>query len=585
MTRSARIALLAVLVATAAAYLPVLGHGFVHYDDPLYVFQNDRVRAGWTLDGVRWAFTTGHASNWHPLTWLSHMTDVALFGPERPGAHHAVNIVFHLANVVLVFLVLRRMTGATWRSLLVASVFALHPLRVESVAWISERKDLLSAFWWLVSMLAYERWAQARNPRAYATTLAALALALMAKPMPVTAPFLFLVLDHWPLDRLRGAVRARVLEKLPMLALVLASALVTYRVQEAWGSVASFPLGHRLITATMALALYPWKFLAPTGLAPLYPNHEGMWPAWGVAVAATTLVATTLLVLRARRHPALATGWLWYVGTLVPVSGLIQVGRQWMADRYTYIPMIGFSMLLVWGGAILVARRPGLRRPLLGLTVLALVAWIPLTVAQTAIWKDSPTLFEAGLARTERNDVLENNYGAALLDLGRHDDAIRHFRNAVRIRPEDPMAQGNLGGALLDLGRWTEASQALEVAVRLRPDDLEQRVRLGRALRGAGRLEEAIQQYRIVLRLRPDHATAWNNLGGALGSLRRYPEAIDALRRALELEPDNAIAHQNLGLALDASGHPDAARPHLRRALELDPSLGLARELLQRRGG
>jgi len=585
MAPRARLALLLLLLITAASYARVPGFGFVHYDDPLYVFQNPQVRAGLSADGIRWAFTTGHASNWHPLTWLSHMTDVALFGPDRAGAFHAVNVGFHLANVLLVFLVLRRMTGATWRSLLVAAVFALHPLRVESVAWISERKDLLSAFWWLVSMLAYERWARGRRPVAYAAVLGALALALMAKPMPVTAPFLFLVLDHWPLDRLRGRWKARVVEKLPMLALGVASAVVTYRVQEAWGSVATFPLAHRAITAIMATALYPWRFLAPVDLAPLYPNHEGMWPWAAVVVAAAALVGVTVLVFRFRRHPALLTGWLWYVGTLVPVSGLVQVGRQWMADRYTYIPMIGFGLALVWGAALLVERRPRWRGPAVALAGVALAVWIPLTVQQTGIWRDSVTLFEAGLARTTRNDVLENNYGAALLDLGRPEDAIRHFRNAVAIRPEDPTAQGNLGGTLLDLRRWTEAVPALEAAVRLRPGDPEARVRLGRALRGAGRLEEAVQQYRVVLRQFPDHTPAWNNLGGTLGAMRRFPEAIDALRRAIRLDPGNAIAHQNLGLALDATGDVATSRVHLERALQLDPDLDLARRLLERRGG
>ena len=558
-------------------------HDFVNYDDPDYVTANPWVKAGLTLDGVKWALTAGHASNWHPLTWMSHMLDVSLHG-MNPHGHHATSIVLHALNAVVAFAALRRLTGAFWASAFCAALFAWHPLRVESVAWVSERKDVLSGlFWWLV-LWGYARYAALRRGGGgawgwYAFTLGCFALGLMAKPMLVTLPCVLLLLDGWPLRRVgwpdgrldRAALGRVLLEKVPFFLLVVASAVVTYLVQKGGGSVsAALTLDQRLANAVVAVVGYLGKFLVPVDLAVLYP-HPGDWPARKVwASLAIVLVLSAVVLWQGRRRPWLAVGWLWFLGTLVPVIGIVQVGLQSMADRYTYLPIMGVQLTLVWGLA------GGLRR-LAGtmatgavaaavLAVCALVTW-----RQIGVWANSFTLFDHTIARTEGNYLAHNNRALWLCDHGRMEEGMADYRRALAIRPDYPEANNNLGRILVQQGRAVEAVPLLRRALQGKPTSLEVRNNLANALSDAGALDEAIALYEEVLRRDPRHAQALNGLGVAFAMQGRPAEAKAKLDESLRLDPANAGAHANLGNVCSMLAQPEEAARHYRRAVELQP--------------
>ncbi len=550
----------AALVALAlASFWPVLGNGFIGIDDPEYVTDNPRVLAGPTVPGIVWAFTSAHSSNWHPLTWISHMLDARLFGTE-PAGHHAVSLLLHAANALLLFLLVRALTGRAGRSFVVAALFVAHPLRVESVAWIAERKDVLSACFGLSAMLAYLAWV--RRPGRAGRALVALlfALGLLAKPMLVTLPLLLLLLDFWPLGRWRGAGRTaaaagRLLaEKLPLLALAAAASVVTYRVQAAAGAVRSleeFPLWVRAANAPLAAAAYLGKTLWPSGLATPYP-HPGLGVDLPRALLAAALLAgvTAIAVALWRRLPAAATGWLWFLGSLVPVSGLVQTAGQGMADRYTYLPLIGPVLAAVWVAADRL-RGPG-RGRLAGAAACAVL--LPLLAAlswrQSGFWRDDLALAGHAVAVDPGNWMARTNLGAALRPRGRVVEAIAQLEEALRGNPRYPDAHYNLAVALLHAGRPAEAVRHLEEAARRLPGDPDVRVNLGVGLARTGRLRESVQQFEIALRLRPGSAEAHNNLGVALEGLGRYPEAVRHYRSALAMQPGFREARDNLGAVL-----------------------------------
>ena len=545
---------LGLLAAVAVAYWPVRGFGFVRFDDPLYVTENPYVLAGLTGRGLQWAFTSGHAANWHPVTWLSHMLDVALFGVDA-GAHHAVSVLLHVATSALLFVVLLRMTGSAWPSLLVAALFALHPLHVESVAWIAERKDVLSALFWMLTLWAYDRYVRDPGPRRFAWVLLAFALGLMSKPMVVTLPFVLLLLDVWPLRRLSpwptwASLRPLLREKLPLFALSAASATITVLAQSRGGAVASsarLPLTERVGNAAISYVAYVQKTLWPDHLAAYYPYPRPTPSVLAAISALALLIATVSAVWIGRRRPYVLVGWLWYLGTLVPVIGIVQVGTQAMADRYAYLPLIGLFVVLAWALHDLVEANPSRRLPVLIAAGALVVACTAITRGQVRHWESSETLWTHALAVTRGNYAAHTYLGNALASAGNVDSAIAEYTEALRLNPDFPEAHNNLGPALASRGETDAAIAHFTAALRLRPNYADAHNNLGVALASRGRLEEAIAQYREVLRIDPEHAHAHGNLGLALYTLGRAAEAQRQLSLALQRNP----SRQDVRAALD----------------------------------
>jgi tetratricopeptide (TPR) repeat protein len=616
-------------VATLAVFLPVARQGYVNYDDSDYVCDNPHVQSGLKRENIVWAFTTGHASNWHPVTWLSHMLDCQLFG-QKAGPQHLVSVGFHIANTLLLFLLLRRMTGALWRSALVAALFALHPLHVESVAWVSERKDVLSAWFFLLTLWAYARYAEteslkskvqgpkseagglesetrnprtegnpkseARNPKPeargrwsrfyfrssifYLLSLLLFALGLMSKPMVVTLPFVLLLLDYWPLGRLqlkaqdprRKTLFPLVLEKLPFFALAALSSVITFMAQRKGGAVStSLSLGARIANALVAYVRYIGKLFWPKDLSVLYP-HPGHWPAWEVIAAAVMLAGVFAVVMAgAGKRPWLAVGWLWFWGMLVPVIGLVQVGVQSMADRYTYVPLIGLLIMLAWGIDELVPVRPWRGGALALGAAVGLAACALLTERQIGYWRDSEALFRHAVQVTRDNYLAYNNLGFYLSGQGRTAEAMENYRLSLKINPAYEDALNNLGYALAGQKKYAEAIPLYEAALRIRPNHAEVHNNLGNALSETGKIDEAIKHYLIVLGEKPDHADAHNNLGIALAMKGKLDEAIAHFHEAIRCKPGYASAHSNLGNALAAQHKPAEAVKEYRESLRLNP--------------
>jgi Flp pilus assembly protein TadD len=579
--------LLATLLAlvTVALYWPATGYDFINYDDNLYVTENVHVQNGLSLANIKWAFLNPVADNWHPLTVLSHMLVCQKFG-VNPWAHHLVNVLLHALNAVLVFLWLRLATGATWRSLLVAALFAIHPLRIQSVVWVSERKDVLSGFFALLTLIAYTCHAQkvgrgrrqvagdesaATSPVTchpsvfYALALLFFAFGLMSKPMLVTLPFVLLLVDYWPLNRMRNAecgmrnFKMLLLEKIPFLALAVLDCFITFVVQKRGGSLGVggiLPFDQRCANALVSYCRQMGKLFWPSDLAILYPL-PGHWPLLTVLMAGGLLLGITVFfILKRRHHPFLLVGWLWFCGMLVPVVGIVQTGMQAMADRHTYLPSVGVFILVVWGAAEMT--RPW-RYRVLALSVVgsaAIISCIAVTQKQIGYWQDSETVFRHALAVTENNYIAHGNLGEALATKGQIDGAIRQFQEAIQIEPDYPDAQNNLGIALGGTGRLDEAIDHFQEAIRYRPNYVEAHHNLGVALGMKGRLDEAIIQYQIVVGFKPDDAEAYNHLGIALASQGRLDEAIQQFRMAIHLRPDDADAQKNLARALELKKNP-----------------------------
>jgi len=545
---------------------------FIGLDDQEYVIGNPVVREGLTISGATWAFTATYAANWHPLTWLSHMADVTLFGLDA-GWHHRVNVLIHCASAILLFLALRRMTGALWRSLLVAALFAVHPLHVESVAWISERKDTLGALFWMLALLAYGAYARRRTPLSTLAVAACFALGLMAKPMVITLPFVLLLLDFWPLGRIRAAggnerhrqaITRLTLEKLPLFALCVASAVVTFTAQRSGGTVSSLaglPVGDRFANALHSYVAYLLKLTWPSQLAVFYPLPDSR-PLPILIGAAALLAAVSAAVIRAwPRLPSLAVGWLWYLGTLVPVIGIVQVGSQAMADRYTYLPSIGIFLIACWGVPDLLAgtrRRAGL---LAGIAAFAVCGFALIAASQTSFWRSGRDLFEQTLRNTSGNWMAHANLGVAFDGEGRPLEANLQYRAAIALKPDYEVALNNLGANLNDAGAFAEAERHLSRASAVAPASAEITYNLANALGGVGRHEEALAAYERALRLRPGHVKARVNLGGVLFRLGRFREAADAYREALRLAPGDSRVAQDLEMAATMQRYVEGVKP------------------------
>ncbi len=551
---------------TFAVFGQTAGFGFVTYDDSKYVYGNPVVARSLTFKGIVWAFTSIYASNWHPLTWLSHMLDCQLYG-LHPGGHHLTSVLLHTATVIALFLVLLQMTGAFWRSAFVSAVFAIHPLRVESVAWVAERKDVLSGLFFMLTIGAYVRYA--RRPWSlarYGLVVLLLAMGLMCKPMLVTLPVVLLLLDYWPLQRVEPQKLSRlVLEKLPLLALSAASCVTTLLAQSgAIQSAVSFSLPYRLGNALAACMVYFGQMLWPAGLAALYPFPHSGAPPWEVALAGILLASLSAFTWSERqRRPWLLIGWLWYLVMLLPVVGIIQVGSQAHADRYTYLPQIGIYVALTWLVAEWRVNHAALGGLMAGvLAVLMVCAW-----KQTTYWQNNETLWTRALACTTGNYVAHMELGAALLQKGKVDEAISHYHEALQIKPDEAEMHYNLGNALLQKGRVDDAMTQYQVALEIKPNYSAAHVNLGNVLQQKRRVDEAITQYQEALQIDPDNGDAQNNLGNVLLQKGKVGEAIPHFQKALQLEPADPGIQNNLAWLLAAS--PEASLRNGNKAVEL----------------
>jgi tetratricopeptide (TPR) repeat protein len=626
---------------TLALYLPVTNHNFVNFDDDQYVTGNVHVQAGLNWSGIVWAFRSGYAHNWHPLTWISHMLDCQWYG-LNPAGHHLTNLLFHIANTVLLFLFLNRTTGTIWRSGFVAALFGCHPLHVESVAWIAERKDVLSTFFWILTLLAYARYVKESNvqsskfkiqnqkprnhtpkpkapdlkPRAfYIAALVMFACGLISKPMVVTLPFVLLLLDFWPLQRFTpnaSGVRAStpgrlVLEKIPFFVLSLASSVVTYLVQR--GAVApldTLPVSFRLGNAAVTYFRYVSKSFWPLDLAVLYPLPTH-WPSGLVTISILFVLACSVFCLRlARRYPYLFVGWFWYLGTLVPVIGLVQVGVQSMADRYLYIPGIGLFIAMVWGFNALVGAWPQKNWIAAGMGIAVLVGCTAVTWRQLQFWQNSITLFSYAKAVVPENYMIDNHLGEALDEVGQFDmaipileksvrlnpanargfselgtafaqqgklpDAIESFRNAVHLRPYDAVLHYDLGAELLENGQWAEAASELLTALQLNPNFAAAHRSLAIVLLKRGETNAALQHFSEAVNLNPGWTDAHFDYGMALLNNNQPEKAALEFSVAVALAPEQARGHYRLGQALFRQRRSSEAVAEFWKALRLDPN-------------
>lgn len=614
-SRLRRLVALGLLLAVAVlvVYSQVGRFEFTNYDDPDYAANNRYVRMGLTWESVRWAFHNPFA--WHPLTWLSHLVDGQLFG-VNPGAHHWVNVGFHAANTLLLFLALWRLTGAEGRSAFVAALFALHPLHVESVAWVAERKDVLSGFFWMLTLLAYARYAERPGPWRYVWVLLCFTLGLMAKPMVVTLPFVLLLLDYWPLERFRPATVSAgtdgtpgtasavasgprsvapstswarlVLEKLPLLALAAAASAVTVFYLRSWGKLDMelYPATARLANALVSYARYLGKTVLPEDLSVIYP-HPGVWPWWAVTGACLLLSLTTMVaVIGARRLPYLLVGWLWFLGTLVPVLGLVQMNPQAMADRYTYLPLIGLFVALAWGGTELAGRLACPKPVWAGIGLCVLLGCALVTRHQLQHWQDSTALFSHAVAVTRDNPRAQYNLGQSLSTLAQTllargqavegqallERSIPHYEEALRVMPDYPEALNNLGLTLATLGRIREATNYYATALRLNPKNDAAHYNYAMALGRLGQPAAAADHFERALRLDPQNPLTHCGLAQVLELQGRPAEALGHYREAIRVHPGYAEAHFGLGRLLTSQGQLDAAIEHLSEAARLSPN-------------
>jgi protein O-mannosyl-transferase len=606
---------LALIAVNVVVFANLRKSDFINFDDPQYVSENPDISSGLTAQAVHWAFTTGRASNWHPLTWLSHMIDIQLWGLNA-GAHHLTNLFFHILNTILLFALLKRMTGALGQSAFVAALFAVHPMHVESVAWISERKDVLSTLFWILTMWAYVTYVRNPQPARYALVLILFALGLMSKPMLVTLPFVLLLLDYWPLKRIEFGDWSRafrlMLEKLPLVGLAAASSIITVLVQQrALSGLDALSWRLRLSNAAVSYIDYIGKMLWPTRLAAFYPFNKSLPLLWVAASLLTLAALTVMAIIVARRRPYITIGWLWYLGTLVPVIGLVQVGGQAIADRYTYVPYIGLFIIVAWGLPDLFEK---FQYRTTALTVAAglTLALCTLTAhAQVQYWKNSETLWTHAVEVNDRNvfahtllgsllvargaidegeahflaalrsepdsAVAHNKLAAALDEQGNLGDAVNHYNAALRADPNMVEARTNVANALVRQGKATEAAAQYLEAIRIQPNYAEAHNGLGSLLSDQGKIAEAIGHYREALRLKPDFADARNNLAAALAGQGNIDGAIHEFSEAIKIKPDSADFHYNLGVMLKTKGDVRGAAAEFQAALKLNPAHASAR--------
>lgn len=582
-------------------YFQVKNHQFINYDDQVYVQGNIHVITGLKFENIKWAFTSVYAGNWHPLTWISHMVDVDLFG-LNPGMHHLTNVIFHILNSILLFIVLNMMTRALWRSAVVAVFFALHPLHVESVAWIAERKDVLSTFFWILTMLAYYRYVISRKISNYFLMIMFFVLGLMSKPMLVTLPFVLLLMDFWPLNRrelnfmtnetitasLWSEVNSRgiislILEKTPLMIIALASCGVTFYAQsgaEAVTSLDQMSFAVRISNAINSYVIYLWKMVWPLDLAVFYP-YPGQINLLMVLIHLLLIILITMVVIKyMRKFPYLATGWFWYLVTLVPVIGIVHVGSQSMADRYTYIPLIGIFIMISWGISRLFDRWHLKKIVFATITAIVIPILILCSWIQVSYWKNSFSLFEHALNVTENNYVPHRNLALAYMNQGDYDNALLHCTEALELLPDYAEAYNNMGTILIKRGEISKAISIFNKAIQINQNDLYAYKYLGQIFINQGNNSEAIKILSKAIEIEPRDFSLYINMGVALTNLNRLNEAIYQYNKAIHIKPDSLEAHYNLAITLLSLGKKDEAIHQFNLVLGIDPGNTQAKNIL-----
>ncbi|MDD3953249.1 MAG: tetratricopeptide repeat protein [Lentisphaeria bacterium] len=621
---------LALAILTVAAFWQLRDCGFINMDDGLYVYRNAAVQSGLNVDSIKAAFSPQLAKlsgHWHPLTWLSWMLDYELFG-LNPQGYHLINLLFHVVNTLLLFLVLRRMTKSLWPSAFVACLFALHPLHVESVAWIAERKDVLSTFFWMLTMGAYSYYVESPGLKRYVFVVLFFVLGLLAKPMLITLPFVLLLLDFWPLRRFseikpNDRVQTEALnsvasdkqkknskkkqvaavkqpmevkkstnpeykwsriypllrEKVPLFVLAILSSVITYFAAQSAGAVestAALPLGVRIGNAFVSYIAYIGKMIWPSNLAIFYPHPLGVI-LWQVLGSVLLLVVITLAVIRrAKKSPYLATGWLWYLGTLVPVIGIVQAGSQAMADRYSYISLIGLFVMAAWGVPELLKKWRYRKETLLALSALIVLGLSVKTWTQVGYWQDSVALYDHTLKVTDHNWVIYNNRGAVYNDRGNYRQAIEDLNKAIEIKPDYADAYSNRGAAYKGLGNYRQAIEDYNRAIGIKPNEAMAFSNRGNAYKGLGNVRQAIEDYNRAIEIKPDEAMAYGNRGVAYKGLGNYRQAIEDLNKAIEINANYVDAYMNRGAAYGALGNYRQAVEDLNKAIEIKPDEAMA---------
>jgi protein O-mannosyl-transferase len=598
---------------TFAVYLPVLNYDFANYDDDIYVINNTHVNSGLSWDNIKWAFTAAHYTYWQPLTWFSYMLDCSLFGLNA-GKSHIINVAFHVVNAILLFYVFWRMTKWMWQSAFIAGLFALHPLHVESVAWIAERRDVLSTLFWLLTMLFYARYTERPSPGRYIATLILFALGLMAKPMLVTLPFALLLLDYWPLNRFlnsKVSVLNLFLEKIPLLILAAILSVVTAATSHKVGAVAAFPFKEQIANAICSYLIYIEKMFWPVRLAVIYPHPAGILPVSRAIMPATALILiTAFIVYYGKRYKYLWMGWLWYLGTLVPVIGILQVGEQAWADRYTYVSYMGLFIIVSFGTADLLRNVSYKKFIFAAAGLISLAACTMVTSAQLKYWKNSYVLFERALQVEKSNystgsekdyfseslikapnsPAIYNNFGTALKRMGRLGDAIKYYKFAMKIDPDFSLSRYNLAQSLMSNGEYNEAIGEYKKYIggdinmdklREKPDAVVVLSNLGYCLAQNGKADEAVKYYRLALELEPNDILTHGRYMITLSSLGRMDEAIEQCRIVLKAMPEDAEIHNNLGILLSSKGLTEEAAESFRNALRINPNFQKARSNLE----
>lgn len=583
------------LTTVLAVYWQVGSHAFLKYDDQAYVVDNPHINSGLTLVNIQWAFTSVYAANWHPFTWLSHMLDVQLFG-MNPAGHHLVNVFLHVTNAILLFFLLCRSTGSLWRSAVVAALFALHPLHVESVAWVAERKDVLSTLFGLLTLYFYVGYVEQPSPQRYAGMLIAFIFGLMSKPMLVTLPLVMLMMDYWPLNRFEHGCDTDCtapgklpfhhlfIEKAPFVLLIAASSAITMYAQQRGRAISTLiesPLSERASNALVSYVGYLGKMLWPHNLSVFYPFPVGI-PLWQPLCAFGLLSAiTALVILKRRRYPYLIVGWFWYLCTLVPVIGFVRIGLQAMADRYSYIPLIGIFIMCVWGVSDLVNRVKFRRMVLPFLTAVILTACWLVTWHQLSYWHTTTTLFTHAKESTRNNYMAYYVLGGQLEKEGRLEEALDNFNESVKIAPWYEYARIQRDITMFNQGKLDAAAVKYNEAFLQNPDSLSDRISLGIVMAIQGKLEEAVRNFRIALDYNPLSGEAHYNLALTLGRLGRLGEAEDHYRKTLEIEPDDVNALNNLGVTIANQGRMDEAIKSFAAALQRKPDFMDARNNLE----
>ncbi|RJQ60494.1 MAG: tetratricopeptide repeat protein [Desulfobacteraceae bacterium] len=583
----------ALILAILGAYGPITNYPFINLDDSVYVYENPHIREGLSLKGIRWALTATYASNWHPLTWLSHMADVTLFG-MNPGLHHLTNLYLHVINSLMLFLFLKRFTGSDWKSGMVAMLFALHPINVESVAWVSQRKTLLCALFWILTMWSYCRNAEHPGLGRYMIVLLCFVVGLLAKPAIVSLPIILLFLDRWPLERyakhsdlFSGGSKALawrlILEKIPLFLFAAFESIITFWAQKSGGAVTTLtvlPLDVRVSNAIVSYISYLKQMLFPINLVILYP-HPRWIPGWQIAGSALLLALIAFLAVKdARRRPYVIVCWLWYGVALIPMIGIVQVGIQAIADRYAYIPLIGIFILMVWFLADISANWMHQKVKLASIAGILIVTLIGIARGQVETWRNSISLFDHALSATTGNYLAHYQLGMALAESGRIDEALSHYANAIEINPKFEFVHFNVGVAMFLKGRLDEAADAFSRALKIDPLNAAAYDNLGAVRFRQGDVNRAIRHFRKALSLDPRFANAHKNLASAFYEKRAFSEALYHYESALQIDPGDKYAHNNLGLVLIAQGRYQDAVNHFTKAFEIDSNFEQARHNL-----